>query len=151
MAARPAQVVAIAGVSFSIWWFMMASEGAKATLEEFAAPVLGAGASAAGWLMDSALALKERIQGAAAHARLGMHACMHACRVPLSCVTASVGVCLGGVHGCSVWVCLMGACSARVCLLSACSGRVCLVECMQRLGVSGGMYAASGSVWVSAC
>ena len=58
------QVMAILGVSFSIWWFMLASESAKATLEEFAAPVLGALASAYGWLLDSALALKDRIQGA---------------------------------------------------------------------------------------
>ena len=29
------QVMAILGVSFSIWWFMLASDSAKATLEEF--------------------------------------------------------------------------------------------------------------------
>ena len=58
------QVMAILGVSFSIWWFMLASDSAKATLEEFAAPVVGAFASACGWLLDSARALKERIQGA---------------------------------------------------------------------------------------
>ena len=74
-----AQVMAIAGVSFSIWWFMLASDSAKATLEEFAAPIVGAGASAWGWLVDSALALKDRIQGAM---RTCIWTCIHSASIP---------------------------------------------------------------------
>lgn len=64
------QLLAIAGVAFSIWWFMLASDDAKAALEETAAPVVGALASAWGWLLDALVALKDRIAGARSTARL---------------------------------------------------------------------------------
>ena len=108
------QLLAIAGVAFSIWWFMLASDDMKAALEETAAPVVGALASAWGWLLDALVALKDRITGLRSTALLAQRrsSCMPLARVNMlhqrngscCCLHGSLGVTPGLVkdpRGCS--------------------------------------------------